>query len=70
MSWLEARVSEACRRYISKQEIIDRADEVFQYLNSLENEIDLLRAEVEKLTDEKFRHGGAFQQFEEEPDGR
>lgn len=34
------------------------------------SEVETLRAEVEELTDEKFRHGGAFQQFMEESDGR
>ena len=42
-------MSDACRRYISKQEIIDRADEVFGHINSREKELDLLRAVVERL---------------------
>ncbi len=38
-------------------------------LRDAADEIERLRSEVEKLTDEKFCHGGAFQQFMEESDG-
>jgi len=44
--------------------------ELLPELREAADEIERLRAEVEELTDEKFRHGGAFQQFMEESDGR